>query len=272
MGKVGIIAGYGDLARDVINECKSRGEDYYILAYENQTDSDLVSGHPHDWVTLGKVSKALKLLRDNDVDQIVMAGYFNRPSWNEIKPDLKGAVLLSKLAGKPMGDDGLFRGIVDFFEGEGFKVISPDDFIGKESFVPEGCLTKVKPDEQAKVDIKRGMKVAKGLGKLDVGQGVVVQRGLVLAVEAIEGTDEMIKRSATLAKQGSGGILVKVIKPEQDIRVDRSVIGDNTVRVAAQAGLRGIAVEADSVILLNKDETIALANKRGIFIVGVKDE
>ena len=135
-----------------------------------------------------------------------------------------------------------------------------------------GTLTKAEPDEQALKDIQRGLKVAKALGAQDVGQSVVVQQGLVLGVEALEGSDNLIKRTASLKQEGLGGIFVKIIKPNQETRVDRAVIGPLTVNYAAQAGLRGIAAEADHVILLNKDETIALADSKGLFIVGVSHD
>ncbi len=266
---LGIIAGHGDLPRDIIQACQMQKIPYYIMAYDGQTDRKFVQGLPHDWVGLGQAGKTIKHFKTNKVDHIVMAGYFNRPAWSDLKPDLKGVALMAKLVGKPMGDDGLFRVIVDFFENEGLIVISPEDLLGPKAMVSLGTLTKEQPDEQALKDIRRGLDVAKALGAQDVGQSVVVQQGLVLGVEAIEGSDNLIKRTASLKQDGLGGVFVKVIKPNQETRVDRAVIGPRTVEYAAQAGLRGIAAEADHVILLNKDETIALADSKGLFITGV---
>ena len=269
---LGVIAGHGDLPRDLITACQTQEIPFYILAYEGQTDPTLVAGLPHQWVGLGQVTKALKAFRNNNVSHIVMAGYFNRPAWSSLKPDLKGMSLMAKLMGKPMGDDGLFRVIVDFFEGEGFGVMSPDAFLGDEIMISHGTLTTVQPDAQALSDIKRGYQVAKAIGAQDIGQSVVVQQGLILGVEALEGSDELIRRTASLKQEGPGGVFVKVIKPGQETRVDRSVIGPKTVEEAAKSGLRGIAGEAKNVILLNRDETIALANEQGLFITGVSDD
>jgi UDP-2,3-diacylglucosamine hydrolase len=203
-----------------------------------------------------------------------MAGYFNRPSWSEIAPDFKGAKLMANLVGKPMGDDGLFRVIINFLESEGLTVVSPEDVLSQPNFMPVGCLTIATPDQQAIIDIERGLKVARALGSVDVGQAVVVQQGLVLGVEALEGSDNLIARCGKLQESKSqsnlpGGIFVKVLKPTQDTRVDRSVIGPQTVQSVYKAGLRGIAVEANRVILLNSQASIALANQYNIFITGV---
>lgn len=269
---LGIIAGHGELPCDILRACKSHGIDPYILAYEGQTDPDFVQGLSHEWVGLGQVGKALKALRAHHVSHLVMAGYFDRPAWSTVKPDLKGMALMAKLVGKPMGDDGLFRVIIDFFEGEGFTVLSPDDLLGTDAMIPLGPLTTVIPDAQALSDIKRGFHVAKALGTQDVGQSVVVQQGLVLGVEALEGSDCLIARTADLKQEGLGGVFIKVIKPGQDTRVDRSVIGPETIRQVSKSGLRGIAAEAKNVILLQKDETIALANDLGLFIIGVSSD
>ncbi len=269
IGCLGIIAGQGDLPRDLIKACQYKKIPFYILAYEGQTDPAFVKDFPHDLVGLGQAGKSVKLFRDHKVDHIVMAGYFNRPAWSSLKPDLKGIALMAKLVGKPMGDDGLFRMIIEFFEGEGFHVISPDDLLGQEAMLPLETLTKAQPDDQALSDIKRGYKAAKALGAQDIGQSVIVQQGLVLGVEALEGSDELIRRTASLKQEGPGGVFVKVIKPGQETRVDRSVIGPHTVEEAIKAGLRGVAGEAKNVILLNKEETIALADANGLFITGV---
>lgn len=272
MGRLGIIAGSGDLPKSLIDACQKKKIEYYLLAYEGHTDPSFVKGQPHDWVTLGEVGKTLQLLRDHKVDRLVMAGYFNRPSWKDIKPDLKGAKLLAKVVGKPFGDDGLFRVIVTFFEAEGFQVISVEDIIGQDVMISEGCLTRQAPDEKAWQDIERGFKVAKALGQLDVGQSVVVQQGLILGVEALEGSDALIERTKSLRQKGPGGVFVKVLKPGQESRVDRSVIGPKTVVSAVKAGLQGIAAQANHVILLEKEKTIALANENKIFLIGVKSD
>src|SRR5207302_4676184 len=138
-------------------------------------------------------------------------------------------------------------------EREGFRVIGADQLLD-EAELPEGALGRVRPDADALGDIALGLRLARALGALDIGQAVVVQQGLVLGVEAIEGTDELLRRCAALRREGPGGVLVKIEKPGQDPRADRPTIGLRTVLLAAEAGLQGIAVEANATIVLDRDE------------------
>ena len=137
--------------------------------------------------------------------------------------------------------------------------------------MPEGPLGRIRPDEVSQADIERGLRVARTLGVLDIGQAVIVQQGLVLGVEAIEGTDELLRRCAALRREGPGGVLVKIEKPGQDPRADRPTIGLRTVLLAAEAGLQGIAVEANATIVLDHDEVIRAADHAGLFVVGLGD-
>jgi hypothetical protein len=137
------------------------------------------------------------------------------------------------------------------------------------ALVPEGPLGRLRPDPQSRADIERGLRVARTLGALDVGQAVIVQQGFVLGVEAIEGTDELLRRCAALRREAPGGVLVKVEKPGQEPRADRPTIGLRTVLLAAETGLRGIAVEANATIVLDRDEVIRTADRAGLFLFGV---
>jgi DUF1009 family protein len=273
MSRIGIIAGRGDLVKCLLEACIAQAKPYFVLAFDGQTDPALIQNHPHQWVDLAKAGRVVEIFKQQDVTEVVMAGQFVRPtSWSQLRPDLKGTKLLMKIAGRPMGDDGLFRVLVTFLEDEGFKVVSAESVIGNECMCPQGILTQQKPDEQALTDIQRGLEAAYALGLADIGQSVVVQQGIVLGVEAVEGTDNLIRRTALLKREGLGGVLVKIIKPGQETRVDRSVIGEQTLQECAQAGLRGVAVQAEGVILLGKDQTIKLADELGLFMVGVDIE
>lgn len=270
--KLGIIAGLGDLPSKVVQACQNQERPYHILAFENQSDTSFVSCHPHSWLQLAKAGKTISTLKQNQITHIVMAGYFKRPEWNDLKPDLKGVKLLGKIAGKSLGDDGLLRIIIDFFESEGFVVVSPEDIMGEESLIEEGILSQKKPTQQDYVDIQRGFEVAKALGALDVGQGCVVQNGVVLGVEAFEGTNELIKRSANLANsesQMAKGVFVKVIKPQQDKRVDRSVIGPETLKQIAKSGFSGVAAEANEILMIDRQKCIEIANAHNLFLIGI---
>ena len=150
---------------------------------------------------------------------------------------------------------------------EGFTVLGAHEVL-TEAVAPNGLLTDARPDAQAIADIRRGAEVARALGSVDVGQGCVVQAGLVLCVEAIEGTDAMLSRAASLRRPGPGGVLVKLVKPGQDRRADLPTIGPSTVRNAAAAGLRGIAFEAGGTLLAERATTIMAAEQSGLFLLG----
>ena len=168
-----------------------------------------------------------------------------------------------------IGDDGLLSAIVEELEKEGFRVLGADQLLEAEP-VPEGPLGKICPDAQSEADIAHGLLVVRAIGALDIGQAVVVQQGLVLGVEAIEGTDELVRRCGALRREGPGGVLIKVEKPGQERRTDRPTIGPRTVMMAAEAGLSGIAIEADATIVLDREEVIRGADRAGLFVVGVR--
>lgn len=267
--KLGIIAGNDDLPRRVIERCRKIQRPYFVLAIKGQTDPQTVDGSDHVWVRLAAVGKALEHMKAAGVKELVLAGGIRRPSWTELRPDRVGAKWLAKLAKHARGDDSIFRILTAELEKEGFRIVGAEDIIGDEILAPEGSLGSCAPDEQAEQDIKRGLDVAAHLGRVDVGQSVIVQQGIVLGVEAVEGTNELIKRCAELKRPGPGGVLIKIPKPGQDRRIDLPTIGPETVRLAHTSGLRGIAVEAGGVQILGKPEVIRLADELGIFMVGI---
>jgi len=186
-----------------------------------------------------------------------------------MKLDWRGVQLLGKLglrAGR--GDDRLFQAIVGELEAEGFRVVGADQVLGT-LLAPEGLLTRAAPDAAARRDIAQGIDVAMRLGELDVGQAVVVQQGLVLGVEAVEGTNRLLARCGELRREGPGGVLVKLKKPRQERRADLPTIGPATIRAAAAAGLAGVAVHAGNCLITERQSTIAAADEAGLFVVGV---
>jgi DUF1009 family protein len=191
-----------------------------------------------------------------------------RPSLSELGLDWRGVQLFAKLGAAALGDNGLLAGIGRELEREGFRLIGASEILAG-SVVMSGVLGRHQPDEQAQADIAHGIKVANALGVVDVGQSVVVQQGLVLGVEAIEGTDAMLQRVGPLRRDGLGGVLVKIAKPQQDRRIDLPTIGPATVGLAAVAGLRGIAVEAGGAIILDPDDTVAAADAAGLFLIAL---
>ncbi len=269
-GALGLIAGGGDLPVRLIDAARKSGRSLYVIALDGQADipAAVLSAVAHDTVRLGKVGKMLDLLREHGVSELIFAGRVKRPSLVGLMPDARGAKFMAKIAGKALGDDGLLRAVVAELEGEGFRVLGPETLL-TDLLMPQGLVGTLAPDEAAWTDIRHALKVARGLGALDVGQGAVVQQGLVLGVEAIEGTDALLARCADLKREGPGGVLAKVKKPGQEERVDLPTIGKRTVEAAAKAGLRGIAVEAGQALLLDREGVAAVADKLGLFVIGV---
>ena len=228
-----------------------------------------VEGVPHAWCRIGAAASGLAILRRNGVTELVLAGGVRRPSLTSLRPDWRAARLFARIGWRALGDDGLLSAVVAEFEREGFRVIGPEELLAA-GLAPEGPLGAHRPDAQAEADIEHGLRIAGAIGALDIGQAVVVQQGLVLGVEAIEGTDELLRRCAELRRAGPGGVLVKTEKPGQERRADRPTIGPRTVALAAEAGLRGIAVEAGATIVLDRDEVVAAADRAGLFVVGIR--
>ena len=169
---------------------------------------------------------------------------------------------------KAIGDDGILRAVVKEIESEGMIVRGIHEVM-PEILVKKGVLGKHKPDKQAWEDIKRGIEVALELGKLDVGQAVIVQQGLVLGVEGIEGTDELIRRCGDYKRKGDGGVLVKLRKPQQDMRIDLPTIGPRSVYRAKETGLKGIAVHAGNGLIVDEQEVIKASDAAGLFVIGI---
>lgn len=268
MGRLGIIAGGGGLPRRLIESCRAAGRDVFVLALTGAADPTTIRDVPHAWCRLGAAAAGLALLRENDVTELVLAGGIQRPSLAALRPDWRAAKLLARIGYRTLGDDGLLSAVVKELEEEGFRVIAPDQLLDRV-LVPEGPLGALRPDTQTQADIERGLQVARALGALDIGQAVIVQQGLVLGVEAIEGTDELLRRCAMLRRDGPGGVLIKVEKPGQEHRADRPTIGPRTVKLAAQTGLQGIAIEAYSTIVLDRDEVVEAADRAGLFVIGI---
>jgi UDP-2,3-diacylglucosamine hydrolase len=267
-GRIGIVAGRGPMPARVAAACRATGRDYFVLRLDGQADAAAFARDPQATVRLGQGGRALDILREAGVEEVVFAGAVRRPSLAELRPDLKTARFLARIGVGSLGDDGLMSRIVREMEAEGFRVVGADEILG-DALASEGRYGSLAPDEVARDDIVRGIEVARALGRADCGQAVVVQQGITLAIEAVEGTDAMIARAATLARAGPGGVLVKVSKPQQERRIDLPTVGLATLRAAAAAGLRGIAVEAGAVLVFERQELIAEADRSGLFVVGV---
>lgn len=266
--KLGILAGGGELPLRLIEACRAAERGVFVLAFEGAADPAVAAGVPHAWIRLGAAGEALRLLREQRVEEIVLAGGVKRPSLLSLRPDWRAAKFLARVGYRALGDDGLLKAIIREFEGEGFRVVGADAILGS-AVAPVGPLGRHVPDAQADDDIALGFRIVRALGALDIGQAAVVQQGLVLGVEAIEGTDALLARCANLRREGPGGVLVKAPKPGQERRADLPTIGPRTVEAAAAAGLRGIAIEAGASLVIDRAALVAAADRAGLFVVGV---
>ena len=268
-GPLGIVAGSGALPRRLIESCRAAGREVFVLALEGEAEPATVDGVPHAWCRIGAAARGFELLHANAVTELVLAGAVRRPSLSALRPDWRAAKFFARVGYRALGDDGLLSAVIKELEGEGFRVVGVDDLLEADAMLPAGRLGRLQPDARAEADIEHGLRLARAIGALDIGQAVVVQQGLVLGVEAIEGTDGLLRRCAGLRRDGPGGVLVKTAKPGQEQRVDRPTIGVRTVILAAEAGLRGIAAEAGATLILDRAEVIRAANEAGLFVVGV---
>ena len=264
-----MIAGGGMMPVEIIKHCNNTGREIFVVGIEPFAQKDELKNAPHIFAKIGEAGKILNALTQNEVDCVVLAGGIKRPSFKELIPDWKGAKLMAKLAIRTMSDDNMFRAVIDEIERNGFKVVGIEEVVPQMLF-SKGIYGKIKPSAGDMDDIERGVTVAKALGAVDVGQAVVVQEGMVLAVEAIEGTDMMLSRASTVKKPGKAPVMVKILKPGQDLRVDLPAIGLQTVEQLKKYGIKGIAVEAGGILLIEREAVIKMADEEGIFIIGIE--
>lgn len=264
--KLGIIAGGGDLPREIIAECQRLGRDYFVVALKGHADASTVSDSPHEWVRLGAAGQTVKLLHREIIAEVVLAGSVKRPSLFQLRPDFWAIKFFARTGVANKGDNGLLQAIVTSLETqEGFRVV------GVHSVLPSllarvGCVSRQVPDRAAISDIELGWAAALSLGAADLGQAVVARNGCVVARETASGTAAMLE-TVTPDKGGIPvGVLVKVSKPGQERRADLPAIGPDTISQVVNAGLAGVAIEADQSLILNRKETIAAANEAGVFI------
>jgi UDP-2,3-diacylglucosamine hydrolase len=266
---LGILAGGGRLPGQVAAAARATGRSVFLIGLEGFADPAVLAPWPHEVVRILAAGRIIAALREHGCQDLVLVGPVRRPSLLDLRPDAEGARLLARIGRAAFaGDDGLLAAVVRVFGEEGFRVIGMQEILN-EALGPAGLLSKAEPDAVAMADIRRGVAVARALGEVDVGQGCVVQQGIVLAVEAAEGTDAMLSRCLALARPGRGGVLVKLVKPGQDRRTDLPTIGPDTIRGAAAAGLRGVAFEAGGTILAERDAAVAAADAAGLFLLGL---
>ncbi|MGJ4950422.1 LpxI family protein [Bradyrhizobium sp. HKCCYLS20291] len=272
---VGIIAAGGVLPFAVAAEIVARGQTPLLFALKGICDPGQVERFRHHWIGLGQLGNALRLLKTEGCRDLLFIGNLVRPAVSEIRFDWgtlrELPYIWSAFRG---GDDHLLSGIGRIFERHGFRMLGVKD-VAPNLLVPEGRLTRSRPNDLLTGDIAKGMAVLRAMAPFDVGQAVVVIDGHVVALEDIEGTDGLLARVARLRadrriRAAAGrGVLVKAPKAGQDLRYDLPTIGPRTIEGVAAAGLAGVAVAAAHTLLADPQETVSAADRAGVFITGV---
>jgi DUF1009 family protein len=267
---LGIIAGGGPLPGQVAAAAQAAGRSVFIIALEGFAESAVIAPYRHAKFRIGAVGAIRAALKSAGCVDVVMIGPVKRPSLLDLRPDAEGARYLAKIGRAAFaGDDGLLAAVIRVLSEDGFRVLGAHDILG-DVLGPAGLLTQTPLPADAAADVQRGIAVLRTIGAADIGQACVVQQGIVLAVEAVEGTDAMLGRIPTVARPGPAGVLIKFSKPGQERRADLPTIGVATIRNAHAAGLRGVAFEAGGTILAGKDAMIAAADGAGLFLLGVE--
>lgn len=271
--KLGVIAGGGELPVVLAEHLAATQRPYFIARVTPIADAALET-HPGAGHSLGQMGARMDAIRQAGCDAVVLLGKVERPDLKTLQlDDVAMSMLPAILAAMPQGDDALLRAVLSEHEKAGFRVVGADQVM-LDLLASAGTWGVVQPNDRHKQDMAKAAQVAAASGAFDVGQGVVVCDGLVLAVEAQEGTDAMLRRVGELPTairgtvQARRGVLVKRPKPIQERRIDLPVIGVRTIEGAAAAGLAGIAVEAQGALAVRRDDIIAAANRAGIFVYG----
>jgi DUF1009 family protein len=267
MEKIGLIAGWGELPMVIGTEARQKGHSVFAVGLEPLADKTL-GDHVDDieYVSLGKLGKIISILKEAGVEKVVMAGKVPKTLLYKSKmmPDLRAAKML--LALKDKKDDTILLAITNELKKDGLELLETTSFT-ESIMAKKGVMTTKKPTKNQKSDIEFGFPIAKQIGGLDIGQSVVVKDRAVMAIEAIEGTDEAIKRGGKLAADGA--VVIKVAKPEQDLRFDVPGVGRQTILTMAEVQASVLALEAGACIIIDKANVIKEANELGICIVGV---
>ncbi|NTV15197.1 MAG: LpxI family protein [Desulfobulbaceae bacterium] len=269
MSKIGIIAGGGQFPLLFARAAREQGRQVYVAAHKGESSPELEAvADAICWVKLGQLGKIINFFRDAGVREAVLLGAITKTRiFKDVWPDLKGLSLWNRI--KVRQDDQILRAVAESLQEEGIAILESTLYLQHLLF-PKGVLTRKKPAPEQLADIQFGWQMAREVGRLDIGQCVVVRDRTVLAVEAIEGTDATIRRGGSLGREQA--VVVKVKKPGQDFRFDLPAIGVRTIEsmVEVKAGL--LAVEAGQALLFDGEAVIAQADQAGIVVVGIEEK
>ena len=271
--KVGLIAGDGSFPLEVAKSISQKNKEIFIIAIKGSASKD-IERYPHLWIRIGQIGKAIRALKENNCKELILIGGVKKPNVWMLKPDFGALKLFFKLIILPIkGDASILKTLLNFLEKDNkFKVV------GAEKYIPyllmsKGLIAGKKISEQANIDIDIAIENCKNIGSKDIGQACVVVNGQIIASENSLGTDKMLRGIISKEiKFNNEGVLVKLVKPIQDRRVDLPAIGMQTIKLAKEIGLCGIAIEEKSSFISNKERVIKFANKNNIFIFGLSNE
>ena len=266
--RIGIIAGGGQFPLLFAKSARKQGLRVYAAAHRGETDESLAGYVTRiQWVKLGQLGKIIDFFKHEGVQKTVFLGSITKTNiFRDVRPDLKGMGLWNKINIKQ--DDAILRAVADRLEKDGIEVVASSGYV-PELLFPQGILTKKKPTKEQRKDIAFGWQVARSLGRLDIGQCVVLRNQTVLALEAIEGTDAAIRRGGSLGREKT--VVVKVRKPNQDLRFDLPAIGKKTIETMMEVHAAVLAVEAGYALLFDREAVIRAADDAGMVVVGVTE-
>lgn len=262
-----IFAGRGPLPMMLIEDCQKNNRKFMVFLLEGEKYEIDYSAFNPIKLGYGEIEKFLTALHQNDMKNLVFIGGVTKPNFSSLKVDKRGAGLLAKiLANKILGDDAVLRTVIKFFEKEGLKILRIDQLLDCVVSA-KSTLTRLQPTKENLEDISVGVRAIKTFSQFDVGQSIVIAQKQIIAVEALEGTDEMIKRCQNLkVDYTKAAVLVKMKKIKQSMKADMPTIGIETIKNCAASGICGIAIQANSTLVLQKDEVIKTADELGLFL------
>lgn len=267
--RIGLIAGGGPFPVIFAQKAQENGYAVYAVCFHHDTDQPLdayVAGM--ETIYMGQIGRLIKFFKKRNIRAAVMVGAIKKPtSVMDIRPDFKALAMYARMR-KNTHDDRVLRMFSEIMEKEGIT-IRASTFLLPELLSEKGCWTRRRPSGQEKDDIRLGWKIAKEIGRLDIGQCVVVGNGMVLAVEAVDGTDATIKRGGALSS--GNAVLVKVCKPTQDLRFDIPAIGVQTISVMHESGVRVLAIEAEKSVVFDREKMVSAADRHNIAIIALDD-
>ena len=265
---VGIIAGQGLLPKIVHDECLKKGIRSKLIGLKGEINENFFQDIKYDQFKPYEIGRIFNYLEENNLTKIVIAGRVNRSNLSKLIFDKIGVKIFAEIVKTGFNDNNIYSAIIKVIEGRGFEIISPNEII-EDILVQKGNITDTLIDEELDFDIRKGVDILKGIIGYDIGQALIIDNGLVLGVEAAEGTNELINRCTKYKNRNNSGVLIKLCKPHQDKRVDLPCIGPDTIKNIAKNAYKGIVVEAKKSIILASKDTIRLANENKIFIYGV---